>query len=378
MPEFNAGAMENVGCVTHNEYMVFRDPPTDNQRLGRAETILHEMAHMWFGDLVTMRWWNDLWLNESFATYMATCASTRRRASQRLAGLQRGHQELGLPPGPARHHAPDRGQVADTDETFLNFDGITYGKGASVLKQLVPAIGRGRLPRRHALLLPAPRLRQCDARAVPGALEEGSGDGPAGVGASCGSKQRRSTPSRARWEADGDRITHLTLTQTAPPELPDAAPAPPRSRPRSRRFGALRRRRLSQSTFDGAEAEVPAAVGLPHSHRSSSRTTTTTATPRSHSIRRSLAFVREQHGAIEDTLLRQLLWSSLWNMVRDQQLSSVDFLSFVREKLPLEPANELVDAVLGQANAALGRYVPEDRREAEFHLTFLTNWSRDA
>ena len=86
VPEFNAGAMENVGAVTHTERMVFRDPPTDNQRRGRAEVILHEMAHMWFGDLVTMRWWNDLWLNESFATYMAYLAHDRGDALHERRG----------------------------------------------------------------------------------------------------------------------------------------------------------------------------------------------------------------------------------------------------------------------------------------------------
>ena len=78
---------------------------------------------------------------------------------------------------------------------------------------------------------------------------------------------------------------------------------------------------------------------------------------------------------VDDTLLRQLLWSSLWNMVRDQQLKSTDFLTLVREKLPLEPAPELVEAVLGQRRRRAGRYVPEERRESEYHLSSSTNWS---
>ena len=76
VPEYNSGAMENVGCVTYNEAYLFRDKATENERLDRAETFLHELAHMWFGNLVTMRWWDDLWLNESFATYISYVAMT--------------------------------------------------------------------------------------------------------------------------------------------------------------------------------------------------------------------------------------------------------------------------------------------------------------
>ena len=108
MPEYNSGAMENVGCVTYNEAYLFRDPATDSQQLDRAETFLHELAHMWFGNLVTMRWWDDLWLNESFATYIRYLAHDRGDAlHQRVEGLQRRHQALGLSAGPAADHAPD-------------------------------------------------------------------------------------------------------------------------------------------------------------------------------------------------------------------------------------------------------------------------------
>ena len=127
VPEFNFGAMENPGCVTFNEFMVFRSRQTESAYEGRANTVLHEMAHMWFGDLVTMRWWDDLWLNESFATYMATHAlaqATRfadawvRFAAGTKAGAMAQDQM------PTTH--PISADIVDTDAVRLHFDGITY------------------------------------------------------------------------------------------------------------------------------------------------------------------------------------------------------------------------------------------------------------
>ncbi|MFI7026529.1 aminopeptidase N [Micromonospora sp. NPDC049900] len=143
VPEFNAGAMENPGLVTFRDDYVFRSAVTDSERELRATTIAHEMAHMWFGDLVTMRWWDDLWLNESFAEYLGTrvtAEATRFDQAWTTFALQRKAWGYAADQRPSTHPvAPER--VADAAEGLLNFDGISYAKGASVLRQLVAWLG---------------------------------------------------------------------------------------------------------------------------------------------------------------------------------------------------------------------------------------------
>ncbi|WP_322919264.1 aminopeptidase N [Nocardioides renjunii] len=136
------GAMENWGCVTYGDGQLFRTPPTHAQRAVRAEFIFHEMAHMWFGDLVTMQWWDDLWLNEAFASWaanwgMAHASDFTEQWATFLAASKRTAYEMDM--SPARH--PIRGEVADASAAMSNFDAITYVKGQSVLHQLVAYIG---------------------------------------------------------------------------------------------------------------------------------------------------------------------------------------------------------------------------------------------
>ena len=143
VPEFNAGAMENAGCVTFVESYVFRSRATEATVERRDVTILHELAHMWFGDLVTMKWWNDLWLNESFAEFMSTLATAEAtrfdEAWTTFATLEKAwaYRQDQLP---STH--PIEADIADLHDVEVNFDGITYAKGASVLKQLVAYVGR--------------------------------------------------------------------------------------------------------------------------------------------------------------------------------------------------------------------------------------------
>ncbi|MDQ1745311.1 MAG: aminopeptidase, partial [Pseudonocardiales bacterium] len=148
VPDFNAGAMENPGCVTLRDQFLYRSAATRGQRTDRASTIAHEMAHMWFGDLVTMRWWDDLWLNESFAEYMGyrVCAAMTGKQSglAELAwiefGLHRKDWGRVADQAPSNHPVAGNGSE-DAAAALADFDGISYAKGASVLKQLAAHLG---------------------------------------------------------------------------------------------------------------------------------------------------------------------------------------------------------------------------------------------
>ncbi len=361
VPEFNSGAMENVGAVTFHENYLFRDPPTDTQRLARAETILHELAHMWFGDLVTMRWWDDLWLNESFATYVSNLTLAE---ATRFDGAWRGfHADMkrwGYQADMRSTTHPISGPVPDTDATFYNFDGITYGKGASVIKQLVAEIGHEAFRaglrtyfRRHA-------WGNASLSDFLAALEEG-----AGRSLRDWSRRWLETASlntiEATWTARDGRLERLQLTQEASEEHPTL-------RPHALEVALVRTADDGTATIDvvparleGAEAWVDAAVGRPapelvfpnHGDHGYARVVLDPA---------SLAEVPRLLPRIGDPLLRQLLWGTLWEMVRGARYSSLQFLDLVRAGLPAERDDQIVLAGLDAARGALARYVPEERR----------------
>jgi aminopeptidase N len=142
VPEFNHGAMENPGAVTFTEDFVFRSRVTDDKRRKRAMVIAHEMSHMWFGDLVTMRWWDDLWLNESFAELMGFLTTDRATRFQRTwEDFSSSRKAWGYRADQLPSTHPVQGDVPDNRSALLNFDGISYAKGASVLRQLMATVG---------------------------------------------------------------------------------------------------------------------------------------------------------------------------------------------------------------------------------------------
>ncbi len=366
VPEYNSGAMENVGCVTYNEAYLFRDPATESQRLDRAETFLHELAHMWFGNLVTMRWWDDLWLNESFATYISYLAMTEATRFTNAwkvfnADIKRwAYQQDQLP---TTH--PIAGEAADTEIAFLNFDGITYGKGASVLKQLVKYIGRDAF--RDGLRIYFKRYGWSNATLDEflGALEESSGANLqewAKLWLRTASVNTLST----EWETAGDRLSAMAIRQTAPTDHPTLRPhALEVALAKNGTGGPLRVESIS-AWIDGpdtpiAEArgrEVPDLVFPNYGDHAYAKVSLDAA---------SVDFVRHDLDKVQDPLLRELLWMSLWEMVRDRELRSTEYLAIGRSELPDEPDLDIVEHCprsLGDRDQPLPARIDPRRRSA--------------
>ena len=365
VPEYNSGAMENVGCVTYNELYLFRDPATANQKLDRAETFLHELAHMWFGNLVTMRWWDDLWLNESFATYISYLAMTEATRFTNAwkvfnADIKRwAYQQDQLP---TTH--PIAGTADDTEIAFLNFDGITYGKGASVLKQLVKYIGRDAFRDGMRIYFKRHGWSNATLSDFLTCLEESSGstlDEWARLWLRTASVNTLSTD----WEADDGRLSALAIHQTAPTEHPTLRPHALEVALARNGTGPLQVDSIS-AWIDGpdtpiAEArghEVPDLVFPNYGDHAYAKVSLDPA---------SVDFVRSNLDKVEDALLRELLWMSLWEMVRDGELRSTEYLAIGRSELPDEPDLDILNTVLERSALIINRYVPESLRESEAH-----------
>ncbi len=364
VPEFNMGAMENVGCITFSERMIFRDPPTEIQRLNRAEVVLHEMAHMWFGDLVTMRWWNDLWLNESFATYMAYLAmeratrwsgSTWSAFHARMKAWAYEQDQL-----PTTH--PIAGEVPDTDATFLNFDGITYGKGAAVLKQLVAFIGADGFREGMRDYFRTHAWGNTTLADFLAALERGSGR-ELGRWSEAWLESAGVNTIAPQWDVAEGAVNSFTIRQTAPDEHPTLRPHRTEIAVYDRSESGPQLRDAQPVDIDGAStvieglsgAPAPAAVFPNHDDHAFAKIALDD---------RSLEFVREELDRFPDGFQRLLLWHTLWDMVRDQQFSARDYAALAVDKLGSERTLEIAQTVAYNALHAIGSYLPDDMRLA--------------
>ncbi len=375
VPEFNAGAMENVGAVTHSERLIFRDPPTDTQRLSRAEVVLHEMAHMWFGDLVTMRWWNDLWLNESFATYMAYLALvSNTRFTSAWQAFNSGMKSWAYRQDQLVTTHPIAGEVPDTEHTFLNFDGITYGKGASAIKQLVAAMGLEGFRNGMRIYFSRHAYGNTTLSQWLDALGEG-----VGRDLHQWAQAWLETPSlntvAASWDADGDRITRLGIVQTAPADYPTF-------RPHHLEVALVRSNGDGAATIEAVPADIAIGVGEVEVDAAVGKAAPDFVMPNynDHGFvkvaldEKSLEFVRDRLRTIEDPLLRQITWQALWNMVRDQQLRSTDYLDLVARNIGSETNPELIESILAGASGAIARFIPDAQRDAAAHRFFEVAW----
>ena len=363
VPEYNLGAMENPGCVTFREEFVFRGKVTRPSYEHRANVILHEMAHMWFGDLVTMRWWDDLWLKESFADFMGAFAQVEATeyaegwitfANRRKAWAYRADQL------PSTH--PVVADICDLEDAKLNFDGITYSKGASVLKQLVAYVGQ------DAFLEAARRYFKRNAYGnttlgdLLSVLAETSGrDMAAWSRAWLETAGVNSLTPQVVYDAQ-DRITELTVLQTADP-------AQPQLRPHRVAVG-LYRRNLGGSLERYARAEADVAgpstvIGQLAGQERPDLVLVNDEDLTYCKIRfdeASLDTLRAHLGDLTDPLARALAWSAVWNLTRDGLMPARDYLDLVLRFAGQETDIGVLQSLHQQTRTALAHYVAPDAR----------------
>ena len=363
VPEFSAGAMENAACVTHSERMVYRSRVTEATRLQRAETVLHEMAHMWFGDLVTMKWFNDLWLNESFATYMAYVAvyeATRFKSAwldfaYKVKTRAKVQDQL-----PTTH--PIVADIPDTDAVHLNFDSITYEKGASTLKQLAAWVGDDAFFTGLAEYFRRHEYGNTELPDFLAPLEEASGR-DLKQWSSMWLETAGINTIGAELEVDGGRVRSATLRQTAPASHPTLRPHRLRVGLYDEQGGVMTRRRSVELDVDGAATPLDAIKG----ERAPDLLLVNDgdlAYTKLHFDRRSLKTLTTHLARIEEPLARAVAWSALWDMVRDAQLRARDYVPIVLNNVDAEKDAVMVTQLIAQMYAAVESYSDPGNRGA--------------
>jgi len=366
VPEFNAGAMENAGCVTFFEDYVFRSKVTQAARDARANTILHEMAHMWFGDLVTMQWWDDLWLNESFAEFMAYhSAASATRFTQAWTGFATSRKAWGYRQDQLPSTHPIAADAPDLETAKVNFDGITYAKGASVLKQLVAWVGLDHFLAGVRNYFDKHAWGNTQLIDLLSELEATSGRDLAEW-----SKEWLQTAGcntlRPSFELAPDgTYASFAVEQEAPADHPTL---------RSHRIaiglydhtdaGLVRRTRIETDVI-GPLTEVPGLVGAVQPDLLLLNDDDLTFAK----IRldeRSLQTLTSSVGDLQASLPRALCWSAAWDMTRDAEMRPRDFVTLVANGVGLEGDMVTVSSVLRQAGATLDLYVePAHRQDAK-------------
>ena len=353
VPEFNAGAMENAGAVTFLEDYVFRSKVTDAAYQRRAETVLHEMAHMWFGDLVTMRWWDDLWLNESFATYMSVlCQASATRWTGAWTTFCNSEKTWAYRQDQLPSTHPIAADMVDIEAVKVNFDGITYAKGASVLKQLVAWVGQDAFLSALRDYFRAHEYGNTVLADLLGALERASGRDLSDWSAEWLETAGVNT-LRGSFEVDGDgAFSSFAVLQEAPAEWPTL---------RSHRVavglyslveGRLVRTHREELDVVGAKTEVPALVGHPQPDLVLVNDDDLTFA-KIRLDKRSLATLIAHVGDLEDSLPRALCWAALWDMTRDAELPARDYVAAVLAGIGRESDIGLVQSLLRQVQSAV-------------------------
>ena len=380
VPEFKEGAMENAGCVTIADEYLYRSRVTDSARESRAGTILHEMAHMWFGDLVTMRWWDDLWLNESFATWAGNLAQAEAtRWPQAWTTFAQAWKAWAYRQDQLPSTHPIAADIPDIDAVYVNFDGITYAKGAAVLKQLVAYVGRDNFLAGVRAYFAQHAWGNATLEDLLAALAAASGRD-----LSAWSKQWLETAGtntlRPDYSCDGeDRFSTFAVVQEAPASHPVLRTHRIAIGLYDRAGDRLVRRRRVEADIGGGRTEIPELAG----ERRADLILVNDDDLTYAKIRldaRSLSTLTSGIGDFADSLPAALCLATAWDMCRDAELPARDYVS-----LALSGADSIADisvlqAVLAQAAAAVRRFADPAWRSGGLELlaTGLRDRAREA
>ncbi len=364
VPEFNAGAMENAGAVTFTEVYVFRSKVTDAVKERRVVTILHELAHMWFGDLVTMKWWNDLWLNESFAEWASTIATAEAtewtEAWTTFNAMEKtwAYRQDQLP---STH--PVVAEIRDLEDVQVNFDGITYAKGGSVLKQLAAWVGIDEFFAGVGAYFRKHEYGNTELRDLLTELETTSGRELTEWSKKWLETAGVNTLSPAIVEAADGTISAFKIVQTAPADYPTIRPHRLGVGFYDLQNGELVRTHFTELDVDGDLTDVPELVGLArpdlvllNDHD--------LAYAKIRLDERSLQTAIDHLSKISDPLARSLVWGAAWDQTRDAEASASDYIDLVLGNIGSETESTTVRTTLAQLQLAANSYVSPDKRDA--------------
>ena len=361
VPEYNAGAMENAGCVTFRDAYVFRTRPTEAQLESRANTILHELAHMWFGDLVTMKWWNDLWLNESFAEFMSHLALAENTPyTEGWTGFMV-RKDWGLKQDQLPTTHPITAQIRDLADVEVNFDGITYAKGASVLRQLVSYVGRDAFFAGLHEYLTAHSYANATLADLLGELEKASGRDLA-AWSKVWLEEAGVTLLRPSVETDEEgRITRLSIEQEAFSEGASLRPHRLAVAGYSLEGESLQRVFHEELDVDGASTDVPSAEGVARPDFILVNDGDL-AYAKIRLDEDSLAFAVANITRFTDSLTRGVVMAAAWDMTRDGQMKARDYLNLALTAVPAETNMQLLTLTLRHIDEAVRTFLAPDAR----------------
>lgn len=364
VPDFNAGAMENAGAVTFTETYVFRSAVTDATKERRVVTILHELAHMWFGDLVTMKWWNDLWLNESFAEYASTLATADAtewdQAWTTFAALEKNwaYRQDQLP---STH--PIVAEINDLEDVQVNFDGITYAKGASVLKQLVAWVGQEPFLRGVASYFKKHQWQNTELKDLLVELEKESGRDLSSWSKLWLETAGVNTLKPIIETDEAGIVTRFAVSQTAISEQPTIRPHRMGIGYFNLDAGKLIRSHYVEVDIDGPLTDINELVGIKRPdfvllNDNDLAYAKVRLDEQSHKV------ALENLSGIEDSLARTLVWTAAWDATRDGEAPASDFIDLVLNHIGPETESTTILTLLRQLVTTGNLYVAPGKREA--------------